>query len=363
MLFHYIYAVGTRTGNREDFEALERTLAGRNIPYVRESFRVPALPGISPSAGLALAACGGFLLSAGRPGASFLFALSGTLFLLLFSCGHTPLDWLGPKERRFALVVPGDATDGERTAVFLAVPLFCRRDGGGRGGAGAAGAQPPPGASPLSSSRETIRRAGFAAGALIALGLAAYAGAVALLYAADRPSIGGAAGVVLSILSALAWIPEDTRPLPPNGAAGWLDLFASPLRTGPRPFVLFFGGDPAEVKFFLAKYRRHVFRGLGLFLEFPGGDGGGPAASLREGFPLPHRVDPRIVARVRAAAGNGGIGEVRPLPRPFVSAGLVAMTRGFKAVTLSRLPSPSPGIQHLSDESAASWISGIVNAS
>ncbi len=335
--------MATRAGNRGGFDALEKALAGRGIPFVRESFRVPAFPQISPCAGLALAAAGAFLLAAGRPAAAFLAALAGAVLLLLSSCGFTPLDWLGPRERRSVLIVPGDVTEGERTAVFLGIPLLCRPLAGG----------------PLPRS-EAVRSKAPLAGALVTLAILSYAGAAVLLYAAVRPGPAAAAGTFLSAACAAVFLPGGRIPRTPNRAAGWTDLFVPADRSGPRPFVLFYGGDPAEVKFFLAKYRRHVLRGLGIFLEFPDAGEGAPAASLREGPLVPYRVDPRVVARVRAAALAGGIGEVRQVTIRSASAGLVAMARGFKAVTIGRRSARNGESPPVGDGAAAAWARGIL---
>ena len=120
-----------RADNNDSLDAQEARLAERGINCIRERFRVPAFPQISPSAGFLCCAAGAFLLAAAHPVKAFLFSLAGAMLLLLDACGFSPLDWLGPKEKRSVLVIPGTFSEENRKALFLAVPLACRLTGKG----------------------------------------------------------------------------------------------------------------------------------------------------------------------------------------------------------------------------------------
>jgi len=336
-----------RTGKNDPIGALEGTLAERGIESIRERFRVPACPQISPSAGFLCGAAGAFLLASGRPVSSFFAGLAGALILLLDACGFSPLDWLGPKEKRSVLVVPGTFSEEKRKALFLAVPLYCRltREG-------------------YFSMEAAFRRAVAVVGLLLSFALPVLAGAATLLYLPPFPATEALLGAALAAAGAVAWIRREPVPAARNLAADWVERWAPPGESEFRPFVLLYPGDVAEVKFFLAKYRYPVLRGHGVFLEFPE-DARGPAAASggEGGFPLPYRVDPSLLSRVRAAAKECGIPFLRTPALRFQSGGLVAMARGFKAVTLFRLEGSAPEGTALSRETAVSWVEEIVRRS
>ncbi|MBI5418956.1 MAG: hypothetical protein HZA60_02600 [Deltaproteobacteria bacterium] len=322
-------------------EAVATALRGQGVDVVVERFRVPAWPQLSASAGFGLCAAGAFLLAAGRPAAAFLVGVSGSLLLLLDACGFSPLDWLGPKVRRSVAVIPGDPSERDRKALFLAVPLHCRLNASGR-----------------FSRKAALRHASYFLGLLLSLALATLAGGATLLYLPPLPGAGVVGGAALAVLAAGEWARGDSSPGPRNLAAGWVDQWLLPAGAAPRPFILLYSGDEAEVKFFLAKYRRPVLRGSGVFIEFPRSAGGAPAVTVREGPFIPYRVDIGLFSRVRTAGKACGIPYARMCTLRFKSAGLIAMARGFRAITLFR-PEARAAEDPLSDEEAAAWIGRI----
>jgi hypothetical protein len=129
------------------------------------------------------------------------------------------------------------------------------------------------------------------------------------------------AGAAMVLLSAGEWLRGKPATPPRNLAAGWVEETAPSQGPGNRPYLLVYSGDPAEVKFFLAKYRRLVFRGQGIFVEFAEGSFGSPAVSVGEGPLLPYRVDPGLFSRVRAAGEGCGVPYARMCTLRFPSAG------------------------------------------
>jgi hypothetical protein len=305
---------------------------------------VPAYPQISPSAGFLLCATGALLLASGRPASSFLVGISGALVLVLSACGFSPLDWLGPKEGRSVLVVPGTPSGEDRKALFLAIPVCCRMT-----------------SSEFFSREAAIRRAFSVSGVLLSLALPVFSGAAALLYLPSLPAAGALAGAALCLLGAGEWasgkFPAPVR----NVAAGWVGLSARSTEPAARPYILVYSGDIAEVKFFLAKYRRHVFRGHCVFAEFAEGGCGPPAVSAREGLLVPCAVDHALFSRVRAAGDACGIRHARTASLGFTTGGRIAMSRGFKAVTIFRLEAPPDGEAGLPDGQALAWLDGIAS--
>jgi hypothetical protein len=333
-----------RTGKNDPIGDIETELARRKAVFVRERFRVPAYPQISPSAGFLLCATGALLLASGRPASSFLVGISGALVLVLSACGFSPLDWLGPKEGRSVLVVPGTPSGEDRKALFLAIPVCCRMT-----------------SSEFFSREAAIRRAFSVSGVLLSLALPVFSGAAALLYLPSLPAAGALAGAALCLLGAGEWasgkFPAPVR----NVAAGWVGLSARSTEPAARPYILVYSGDIAEVKFFLAKYRRHVFRGHCVFAEFAEGGCGPPAVSAREGLLVPCAVDHALFSRVRAAGDACGIRHARTASLGFTTGGRIAMSRGFKAVTIFRLEAPPDGEAGLPDGQALAWLDGIAS--
>jgi hypothetical protein len=334
-----------RTGKNDPIGDIETELARRKAVFVRERFRVPAYPQISPSAGFLLCATGALLLASGRPASSFLVGISGALVLVLSACGFSPLDWLGPKEGRSVLVVPGTPSGEDRKALFLAIPVCCRMT-----------------SSEFFSREAAIRRAFSVSGVLLSLALPVFSGAAALLYLPSLPAAGALAGAALCLLGAGEWangkFPAPVR----NVAAGWVGLSARSTEPAARPYILVYSGDIAEVKFFLAKYRRHVFRGHCVFAEFAEGGCGPPAVSAREGLLVPCAVDHALFSRVRAAGDACGIRHARTASLGFTTGGRIAMSRGFKAVTIFRLEASPDGEAGLPDGQALAWLEGIASA-
>jgi hypothetical protein len=123
-----------------------------------------------------------------------------------------------------------------------------------------------------------------------------------------------------------------------------------------RPFLLFYFSDAAEVKFFLAKYRRHVFRGRGVFLEFPETAEGPAAVTVAEDPYLAYRVDRGLLSAVLRAATACGIPSVRLRILRKSTPALAAMARGFRAITLSRLEKTSGGEARIAPEAFVLWI-------
>ena len=328
----------------EDLDRVEGLLRARGIDCHRERFRLPSRPRLSPSAGLLLGSAGGFLLAAGRPTSSFLLAVAGATVLLLDAYGFSPLAWLGPRRTRSLLVVPGTPSEDRRKALFFGIPLRCRLTEAGHFSRG-----------------EALLRAAFAAGPALAFLLCAVSGGVLLVLLPPVPRFGGAAGTALFLLAAAAWAGPAPGDGPPNEAASWADRLAA--REDPfRPFLLVYSGDAEEVKFFLARHRGSLLRGHGIFLEFPPGSFGRPAASVAEGPFLPYRVDPPLLSLVRQVGEAHGVSPVTTLPLRDKSAGLFAMARGFRAITLFRLESPPVPDAPFPAETALAWARGIADA-
>lgn len=336
----------SRTGKNDPLDALEARLVERGLACIRERFRVPAIPQISPSTGFLCGAAGAFLLAAGHPVKAFLFGLAGALLVLLDACGFSPLDWLGPKEKRSVLVIPGTFSEETRKALFLAVPLACRLT-----------------REDCFSGKAAFRRAAFAFGHLLLIALPAVAAATTLLYIPPLPTPEVLAGAALAALSAGAWRREEPSHESRNLAVEWVGRWVT-AGSGFLPFILLYPGDEAEVKFFLAKYRHPLFRGHGIFLEFAEAACGPPAATGREGgFLLPYQVDPALLSRVREAANARGVPSLQTPSLRFKTGGLIAMARGFKAVTLFRLESPPAQETAFPPETAISWVMEIVKRS
>lgn len=336
----------SRTGKIHSMDAVEARLAERGIECIRERFRVPALPQVSTSAGFLCGAAGAFLLAGGHPAKAFLTGLAGALLLLLDACGFSPLNWLGPKEKRSVLVIPGTLSEENRKALFLAVPTFCRLTRAG-----------------YFSREAASRRCARTFGHILSFSLPVLAATATLHFLPRLPAAEVLAGAVLAALSAGEWVRREPAHEVRNLAADWVERWL-PAGPGFRPFVLVYAGDEADVKFFLAKYRHPVFRGHGVFLEFAETASGPPAASRREGgFLLPYRVDPLLLARVRAAAGEIGIPSLRTQDIRFRSGGLAAMARGFKAVTLFRMEAPPAEETAFPVDTAVSWVSEVVRRS
>lgn len=334
-----------RAGKNDPIGEIEMELARRKAVFVRERFRVPAFPQISPSAGFLLCATGALLLASGRPASSFLVGISGALVLVLSACGFSPLDWLGPKERRSVLVVPGTPSGENRKALFLAIPVSCRMTSSG-----------------FFSRQAALRRTLSVFGVLLSLALPVFSGAAALLYLPTHPVAGALAGAALCLLGAGEWASGKSPAPARNVAAGWVGLSARSTEPAARPYILVYSGDIAEVKFFLAKYRRHVFRGHGVFAEFAEGGCGPPAVTAREGLLVPCAVDHALFSRVRAAGEACGIRHVRTASPGYTTGGRIAMSRGFKAVTIFRLEAPPDGEAGLPDGQALAWLEGIASA-
>jgi hypothetical protein len=335
-----------RSGRHDPIGNLEEELAERGIDAVRERFRVPAFPQLSPSAGFLTCAAGAFLLAADQPSASFLVGISGTLLLALWTCGFSPLDWLGPKERRSVLVVPGAPSEENRKALVIAVPVFCRLT-----------------SSAYYSRKAAVRRASDAFGILLSLALPVLSGAAALRYFPSLATEGAIAGSVFSLLAAAEWARKGPAARARNLAADWIGPSLFSRNPEARPFLLAYSGDEAEVKFFFAKYRRQVFRGQAAFAEFPEGACGPPVASAREGLLFPYRVDPALLARVRAAGEACGIRISSTATLRSLSGGRIAMSRGFRAVTVFRRDAAEAAGEQLTDERAAAWLEEIVGGS
>ncbi|HZW36519.1 MAG TPA: hypothetical protein VFF01_06220 [Candidatus Deferrimicrobiaceae bacterium] len=323
---------------------LAKDLGQRGIPAVRERFRVPAFPQISPCAGFLLGAAGAFLLASGHPDASFLVGIAGALLLVLYHCGFSPLDWMGPREMRSVLVVPGTPAEEHRKALFVAVPLFCRLTSGG-----------------VFSRRASLRRSAGAVGLLLCIALPLLAGAASLHFLTPLRVPAVLAGAALSALAAAEWVRGNPAVPRRNLAAEWAARSFPPPGPGARPYLLLYPADEAEVKFFLAKYRRHVLRGQGIFVEFAESSAGPPAVTIGEGpFFLPYRVDPALFSIVRAAGDACGVHSAAMPRLRFPSGGLVAMSRGFAAVTLFRMEAPAGEGSPLSDPNARAWLEKMI---
>ncbi len=313
-------------------------LAEQGVAGTRIRFRVPALPGLSAAAGFLACSGGSLLLCASRPVPSFFLSLSGGLLLLLDAGGFSPLSWIGPKEERAVAVVEGDPSEPGKPALFLAIPGRCRLTPGGE-----------------HSLRGKIREAARALGTVLSLLFPILPAGSALLLA--PPPVVPAAGIAL--LFAGLSVSEAVRRQRPSGpenlAAGWVGSLLAGSPPGRRPWILLYPGDPAEVKFLLARFRGPLFRGLGLFLEWPDEAAGPPAVSRREGSLPAYRTDPRLVAAAVGAAKESGAGPVRTSWVPFRTGAFFAMSRGFRAVTLFRYPAARPDPGNRSGEPGAEW--------
>jgi hypothetical protein len=306
----------TGTGTNDPIGDLERQLGQRGIPAARERFRAPAFPLISPCAGFLLGAAGAFLLASGHPDASFLVGIDGAMLLVLSVCGFTPLDWLGPR--------------------LTSSGVFRRQ--------------------------AVLRRNFAAAGLLLCIALPLLAGAASLRYLPPLRVPAAFAAASLLALAAAEWArPKPAAPRR-NLAAEWAARSFPPPGAGARPFLLVYPGDEAEVKFFLAKYRRQVLRGRGVFVEFAEGSAGPAAVTVGEGpFFLPYRVDPALFSIVRAAGEACGVPFAAMPTLRFPSGGLVAMSRGFAAVTLFRKEAPAGAAPPLTDLKARAWLERILH--
>jgi hypothetical protein len=70
-------------------------------------------------------------------------------------------------------------------------------------------------------------------------------------------------------------------------------------------------------------------------------------------------VDAGLFSKIGAAGEACGIPSARMPTLRVASGGLVAMSRGFKAVTLFRMACPCATEEILSDERAAAWLTEI----
>jgi hypothetical protein len=267
------------------------------------------------------------------------------MVLVLYACGFSPLDWLGPKDKRSVLVVPGTPSGERRKAFFLAIPLFCRLASSG-----------------VLSREAARRRTSNTFGILISVALPVMAAAAALRYLQSLPAACVLSGAALCLLVAVEWVRGDDAAPARNLAVRWAERYVPPDAQGAIPFVLVYTGDVSELKFFLAKYRRHVFRGQGIFAEFAEGSCGAAAVSDREGPLVSYRVDPALFALVRAAAQACGVRNAAARKLGFLSGGRIAMSRGFRAVTVFRADAASAEEEGLSDERASAWLSEIASA-
>ncbi|MBI5576407.1 MAG: hypothetical protein HY896_08590 [Deltaproteobacteria bacterium] len=333
-----------RAYDSDPIDGLEKDLATRGIECVKERFRVPSCPQISSSAGYLCGAAGAFLLVAGHTSVSFFAGLAGAVLLLLEACGFSPLDWLGPKGPRSALVVPGTFSEKERKALFLAVPLRCHFTGKGYFSSGAA-----------------FRRAFECFGLILSFSVPVLAGSATLLYLQPNATAGVLVGSALAALAASRWFFGESAPEVRNLAVEWLDRWLLGAAHGFQPFVFIYSGEVAEVKFFLAKYRHPLFRGNGVFIEFAEVARGQAAASIAEGgFLLPYRVEPALLSRVRDTAREAGLSDLRTTVLRFPSGALAAIARGFKAVTIFRMENSRGGAEILQWEACIRWVGEIL---
>ena len=329
-----------------ELESVEERLRAEGIECVRERFRLPSRPQLSPSAGFLACAAGGFLLIGGSAAVSFLAAVGGTILLLLDAYGFSPVAWLGPKETRSVLVVRGIPSDRKRKALFFGIPLRCRMTGSG-----------------YFSREETIRRAASAGGLILAFLLCAVSGGVLLVVLPPLPLVGALIGIAMTVFAALEWArPLLDRDGPPNRSVSWVSRLAAARGSDFRPFLLVYSGEGAEVKYFLARHRGPLFRGYGVFLEFARDAGGPPAASVAEGPFLPYRVDPALLFLVRESGRAHGIPPIREITLRDRSPGLFAMARGIRAVTLFRFEESSAEEVPFPAEEAAGWAERIADS-
>ncbi len=328
-----------------EFASVEELLRARDIDCTRERFRLPSRPQISPSAGLLACAAGAFFLSAGNAAASFLLGVAGAVVLLLDAYGFSPLAWLGPKETRHVLVVPGTPSEEKRKAFFFGIPLRCRLTETG-----------------YFSRKEALFRFAYAGGLALALLLCAVSAGVLLVILPPVPVFGVLAGTSMIALSAGEWVRTAAASGPRNVAAGWAGRLALSPDATFRPYLLVYSGDPSEVKYFLARYRGPLFRGRGIFLEFAPETEGPPAASVREGPLIPYRVDPALLSLVREAGRTRGIPPAKDATIRDRSPGLFAMARGFRATTVLGLGSSRSPEPPFPAETAAGWAEEIAAA-
>ena len=329
---------------REDFEVLARELSSGGFDCVLERFRLPTPPRLTPPAGFLAASASAFCVAAGRGAAAFLLATLGTILLFLDDRGFSPLDWLGRKRSRTVLVVRGTPSSTEGTALFFGLPLRCRLAGNG-----------------YYSRGESARRGLHAAGMLLCAALWAASAALLLLYLPPLPLPGAVAGVALLSLSVLEGLASATSPGPENRAPRWAARLAASGGERFVPHLLVYSGDPEEVKYFLARHRGALFRGTGLFLEFPSGANGPPALSVREGPLLPYRVDAGLVSRIRSAGDRSGAPPFREEALRYKSPALFSMARGFLAATLFRREGPPGEGAGYGEETAAAWAAAVAS--
>lgn len=329
---------------REEMEAIARELSSRGFDCVLERFRLPSPPRLTPPAGFLAGSAAAFSLAAGRGTASFLLATLGTILLFLDDRGFSPLDWLGRKRSRAVLVVRGTPSSADEKALFFGLPLRCRLAGNG-----------------YYSRGESARRGLHAAGVLLCAACWAASAALLLLYLPPLPVPGAVAGVALLSLSVLEGIfPADSQG-PENRAPRWAARIAGSADERFVPHLLVYSGDPEEVKYFLARHRGPLFRGAGLFLEFPSGATGPPAVSVREGPLFPYRVDAGLVSRVRSAGDRSGAPPLREETLRYKSPAFFSMARGFRAVTLFRRESPPEEGAGTGEETVAAWAAAIAS--
>ena len=176
-----------------ELASVEELLRARGLEFVPERFRLPSRPQLSPSAGFLSCAAGAFLLAKGGAAASFLLAVAGGIILLLDAYGFSPLAWLGPREPRSVLVVPGTPSGEKKKALFFGLPLRCRLTGTG-----------------YFSREGALRRAAFAGGVHLAFLLCAVSAGVLLVVLPPVPAFGVLTGIAMVALSAGEWVQPAT---------------------------------------------------------------------------------------------------------------------------------------------------------
>lgn len=320
-----------------------RKLSERGVECVLARFRLPASPRLTSPAAWIAGATAAFLLRRGHGTAPFLLATAGCILLLLDDRGFSPLDWLGRKEDRSVLVVRGTPSDSERKALFLGVPVACRLT-----------------KTAVFSGAESVRRNVHGAGFLLCAALCIVSAGQILRFWSIPPLPAVVSAAVLLAVSVLEAFPHTPRETAPNLAAEWLEHLSRPADDGLRPFLLLYSGDPEEVKYFLARHRGDLFRGTGVFLEFPAAATGAPSVSVREGPILPVPVDAGLLERVRSAGTACGITGFRETVLRHKSPGLFAMARGFRAVTLFRGETPPEDGTACTEREAIRWARGIL---
>lgn len=332
------------TDKDEALSRIEADLAAAGHPCIRESFRMPAWPWISPATGFFLSAAGGFALASGRAGLAFLLGIAGAAIILLDACGFSPLDWIGPKVRSRILVIPGTPSGKGRTAFFVGIPLVC---------------SPPGTVGGVLGSR--WRRISYLLGVALTGSVALLSFASALLFLPPLPAIGVAAGTALLLPLAASGPGKPERGLPRNRAADWAARLAAVQDETSRPFLFVYPGDPAGAKFLLARYRGPLIRGCGVFIEFPEGATGPIGVARAEGPLVPYRVDPALLDGILAAGRAAGIATASSGAVRRKTAALFAMARGFRAATLFQEMGPSSRIA-VPDDAAARWVLEITKA-